>query len=36
MAACPDGKGFDAKFEHFTVKHLADQRRLEWLKNNAE
>lgn len=36
MAACPDGKGFDAKFEHFTVKHLADQRRLKWLKNNAE
>jgi uncharacterized protein len=36
MAACPDGKGFDAKFEHFTVKHLADQRRLQWLKNNAE
>lgn len=36
MAACPDGKGFDAKFEHFSVKHLADQRRLKWLKNNAE
>lgn len=36
MAACPDGKGFNAKFENFTVKHLPDQRRLEWLKNNAE
>jgi regulation of enolase protein 1 (concanavalin A-like superfamily) len=32
MAASPDGKGFEAKFEHFSVKHLADQRRLEWLK----
>jgi regulation of enolase protein 1 (concanavalin A-like superfamily) len=36
MAASPDGQGFDAKFEHFSVKHLADIRRLEWLKNNAE
>lgn len=34
MAACPDGKGFDAKFENFKVTHLPDQRRLEWLKNN--
>ena len=32
MAASPDGKGFEAKFEHFNVKHLPDQRRLEWLK----
>jgi len=36
MAACPDGNGFNAKFEHFTVKYLPDQRRLEWLKNNVE
>lgn len=36
MAACPDGNGFEARFEHFTIKHLPDQRRLEWLKNNAE
>lgn len=36
MAACPDGKGFDVKFENFKVKHLPDQRRLEWLKKNAE
>jgi uncharacterized protein len=36
MAACPDGKGFDAKFEYFTVKHLPDQRRLKWLQNNVE
>lgn len=34
MAACPDGNGFKATFEHFSIKHLADQRRLEWLKNN--
>ncbi|GAB6120947.1 DUF1349 domain-containing protein [Dysgonomonas termitidis] len=34
MAACPDGKGFDAKFENFKVTHLPDQRRLQWLKNN--
>ncbi len=36
MAACPDGKGFQATFEHFKVKHLPDQRRLEWLEKNAE
>lgn len=36
MAACPDGNGFDAKFEHFQVKHLPDQRRVEWLKRNKE
>lgn len=36
MAACPDGDGFDARFESFTVKHLPDQRRTEWLKKNAE
>ncbi|UCA61312.1 DUF1349 domain-containing protein [Chryseobacterium rhizoplanae] len=34
MAACPDGNGFNAKFEHFQIKHLADQRRLEWLNKN--
>lgn len=36
MAASPDGKGFEAKFENFTVKHLPDQRRIEWLKNHQE
>ena len=36
MGACPDGNGFEAKFEHFTVKHLPDQRRLDWLKQNKE
>lgn len=35
MAASPDGDGFNAKFEGFTVKQLPDQRRLEWLKKNA-
>lgn len=34
MAASPDGQGFEAKFEHFTVKHLPDQRRLQWLEQH--
>lgn len=34
MAACPDGEGFKACFEHFQIKHLPDQRRLEWLEKN--
>ena len=34
IAACPDGDGFEAKFENFSVKHLPDQRRLEWLKSH--
>jgi len=34
MAACPDGEGFEASFENFSVKHLPDQRRLDWLKNH--
>jgi len=33
-AASPDGEGFNAKFEHFRVKHLADSRRLKWLEEN--
>ncbi|PXY45838.1 DUF1349 domain-containing protein [Flavobacterium hydrophilum] len=36
MAASPDGKGFEAKFENFKVTHLPDQRRLEWLKNHQD
>ena len=36
MAACPDGDGFQATFDHFEVKHLPDLRRLEWLRRNAE
>ncbi len=35
MGACPDGDGFDVKFEHFSIKPLADQRRTEWLQKNA-
>ena len=35
MGACPDGQGFKARFEHFQVKHLPDQRRLQWLKEHA-
>lgn len=35
MGACPDGTGFNAKFENFTVKHLPDQRRLQWLKEDG-
>ena len=34
MAACPDGNGFEARFENFSVKHLPDRRRLEWLKEH--
>ena len=33
-AACPDGQGFKAKFENFSIKHLPDQRRVEWLEKN--
>ena len=35
MAACPDGNGFKARFDNFSIKHLPDQRRVEWLKLNA-
>jgi regulation of enolase protein 1 (concanavalin A-like superfamily) len=34
MAASPDGEGFEARFENFSVRHLPDQRRLEWLQNH--
>ena len=34
MAASPDGKGFEAVFENFKIKHLPDLRRLAWLKEN--
>lgn len=36
MGACPDGNGFTAKFENFTIKHLPDMRRLQWLNDNKE
>lgn len=35
MDACPDGNGFKARFDNFSIKHLPDQRRVEWLKRNA-
>ncbi|MDM1293011.1 DUF1349 domain-containing protein [Sphingobacterium sp. N143] len=35
MAASPDGHGFQVKFEHFSIQHLADQRRTKWLKENS-
>ena len=35
MGACPDGDGFNAKFENFSIKHLPDMRRVEWLKKNS-
>lgn len=34
VAACPDGEGFKAYFENFSVKHMPDARRLKWLENN--
>lgn len=35
MGASPDGEGFQANFEHFSIKHLPDQRRTKWLKENS-
>lgn len=34
MGACPDGDGFSVAFSDFTVKHLPDLRRTQWLQNN--
>ena len=36
MAASPDGQGFQASFEHFQVKHLPGQRRVEWLEKQKK
>lgn len=36
MGASPDGNGFKARFDNFTIKHLPDMRRLQWLEDNAE
>ncbi len=36
MGACPDGDGFTARFEDFTIKQLPDARRVEWLKKNSQ
>ena len=32
MTASPDGDGFEAIFEDFSIKHIPDERRLEWLE----
>ena len=34
IGASPDGQGFEARFEHFSIQHLPDQRRLQWLQSN--
>lgn len=34
MGACPDGNGFNVCFDNFSVKHLPDVRRTEWLERN--
>ena len=34
MGACPDGNGFTARFDGFSIKHLPDMRRLQWLEKN--
>ncbi|MDE7440825.1 MAG: DUF1349 domain-containing protein [Muribaculaceae bacterium] len=36
FAACPDGDGFEATFSNFTVTHLPDKVRTDWLMKNAE
>lgn len=36
FAACPDGDGFEATFSDFTVTHLPDCVRTDWLRKNAE
>ena len=36
MAACPDGTGFNATFSDFTVKHLPDAVRTQWLESHQE
>ena len=36
FAACPDGDGFEATFSDFTVTHLPDCVRTDWIRKNAE
>ena len=36
MGACPDGNGFKARFDNFSIKHLPDLRRVQWLEKNNE
>ncbi len=35
MGACPDGDGFTATFENFSIRHLPDMRRSQWLSKNS-
>lgn len=35
MGASPDGNGFNARFEGFSIRHLPDLRREQWLKKNS-
>ena len=35
MGASPDGDGFKVQFDDFTIRHVPDSRRLEWLKKNS-
>lgn len=34
MGACPDGDGFTARFSGFSVRHLPDAVRTQWLERN--
>ena len=36
MGASPDGNGFDVTFSDFSVKHLPDAVRTEWLEHNKK
>ncbi|MDE6368014.1 MAG: DUF1349 domain-containing protein [Muribaculaceae bacterium] len=36
FAACPDGNGFNVNFSNFSVTHLPDAVRTEWLNSNAD
>ena len=36
FAACPDGDGFKVNFSNFSVTHLPDAVRAEWLNYNAD
>ncbi len=35
FAASPDGEGFEARFSSFSVTHLPDKTRSQWLERNA-
>ncbi len=36
VAVSPDGEGFKAIFEEFSITHLPDLKRMEWLENNKK